>query len=67
MTDPDETYRSMGCAWGDYDRDGVGSAWAFLDENTMTAWVPAHAPGTVDVAITNPDGPTSRLLGLRHR
>ena len=20
--DPDETYRSMGCAWGDYDRDG---------------------------------------------
>ena len=22
LADPDETYRSMGCAWGDYDRDG---------------------------------------------
>ena len=22
LADPDSTYRSMGCAWGDYDRDG---------------------------------------------
>ena len=22
LADPNETYRSMGCAWGDYDRDG---------------------------------------------
>ena len=22
VADPDDTYRSMGCAWGDYDRDG---------------------------------------------
>jgi len=43
--------------------DGVESAWAFLDENTMTAWVPAHAPGNVDVVITNPDGRTSLLPG----
>ena len=23
LADPDATYRSMGCAWGDYDRDGA--------------------------------------------
>ena len=23
LSDPDATYRSMGCAWGDYDRDGA--------------------------------------------
>ena len=23
LADPDTTYRSMGCAWGDYDRDGA--------------------------------------------
>ena len=23
LADPDSTYRSMGCAWGDYDRDGA--------------------------------------------
>ena len=23
VADPDDTYRSMGCAWGDYDRDGA--------------------------------------------
>ena len=23
LSDPDSTYRSMGCAWGDYDRDGA--------------------------------------------
>ena len=41
--------------------DGVEAAWAYLDENTMTAWVPPHAPGTVDITITNPDGPTMLL------
>ena len=43
--------------------DGVEAAWAYLNENTMTAWVPPHGPGTVDVAITNPDGQRSALPG----
>ena len=43
--------------------DGVESAWAYTDENTMTAWVPPHGIGTVDVVITNPDGSTSLLPG----
>src|SRR5262249_20125973 len=28
---------------------------AFVDSNTLTATTPAHAAGTVDVTVTNPD------------
>ena len=41
--------------------DGVEAAWAFLDHTRLVAFVPAHAEGTVDAVVTNPDGSTVSL------
>ena len=41
--------------------DGVESAWAFLGHDRLVALAPAHAEGTVDVAVTNPDGSSVAL------
>ena len=43
--------------------DGIESGWAFLDHTRMVALAPAHAPGTVDVVVTNPDGESVSLPG----
>jgi plastocyanin len=37
---------------------------AFVDSNTLTATTPAHAAGTVDVTVTNPDTGTGTGTGV---
>ena len=41
--------------------DGVEAAWAFLGPDRLVALVPAHAEGTVDAVVTNPDGSSVSL------
>ncbi len=41
--------------------DGIESAWAFLGHDRLVALAPAHAEGSVDVAVTNPDGSSVSL------
>ena len=41
--------------------DGIESAWAFLGHDRLVALAPAHAAGTVEVAVTNPDGTSVSL------
>ena len=40
---------------------GVEAAWAFLGPDRLVAFTPAHAPGVVDVEVTNPDGSSVSL------
>ena len=41
--------------------DGVEAAWAFLGPDRLVALAPAHAEGTVDAVVTNPDGSSVSL------
>ena len=43
--------------------DGVEAAWAWLGPGRLVAWAPAHAVGTVDAVVTNPDGSSVSLAG----
>lgn len=43
--------------------DGAATQVAVVNSVTITATVHAHAAGTVDVVVTNPDGQSARLTG----
>jgi hypothetical protein len=42
---------------------GVSTTVAFVNSTTLTAAAPPHAPGPIDVVVTNPNGESSRLAG----
>ncbi len=42
--------------------DGISAAVTFVDVNTLTATTPAHAPGAVNVTVSNVNG-TDTLVG----
>jgi len=43
--------------------DGIDAGAVFVDAETLTCIAPAHAAGTVDVKVVNPDGQSATLMG----
>ena len=41
--------------------DGIGAATVFVNSTTLTATTPPHAPGAVDVTVTNVNGSDALL------
>ncbi|MEM7168280.1 MAG: IPT/TIG domain-containing protein, partial [Planctomycetota bacterium] len=46
--------------------DGLSAAVTFVDSNTLTAITPAHAPGSVDVAVSNLNGSATLFGGYTY-